>query len=268
LWISDVDRGAILAIDPETSAVSEALPLGINPGAIAYASDSLWVSSRGDRTVQREPVPGHLLFRSIDGYAGPAAPEPSQLGACSGEDGILTVNIMERDGKANVSPVRNLGDWTCEGGRVWTIEEDVLLARDLTSGDNVQAIPLQDDVPYDPTGRGLAFAQGQLWFTVVLDLGDFSQGGVVPVDPVSGELGEGIPVAGLPAGLVYDGVYLWVVDSYAGTVQAIDPAGHTATAPIWLAIAAGEGIAFDGKRIWVASQQGNSAQYVLVRGGE
>jgi YVTN family beta-propeller protein len=267
LWISDAQSDVILAIDPETMAFSEPFPVGTDPGAMIHAAGSLWVANQGDLTVQRRSIPEHILFGPIDGYTEPAAPEPGQQTACSGQDGVITVDIMDPYGRADLSPVRNLGDWTCEGGRVWTIEGEwgeLLVARDLTSGHVVQTI----EVPEEIDAHGLAFAAGQLWLAAEVALDEGFLGVVLSIDPVSGDWGKDVMVRYFPAGLAYDGQYLWTVNTFDDTVQAIDPVSYTALPPVRLALQVGDGLAFDGQRIWAAAEQDNSAQYVLVRVGE
>lgn len=61
IWVANIDRDTVTALDPDTGDQLATLDVGAQPGAVGITSDAVWVSNRGDGTISRiDPSTEHV----------------------------------------------------------------------------------------------------------------------------------------------------------------------------------------------------------------
>jgi YVTN family beta-propeller protein len=254
--LSQVHPNNVAVIDPATNHVVDEVPVGIRPGPIAAAGDSIWVGNVDDRTLTR--ING--VTRANAGTI--SLENQSPTGLAIGEGAVwvahgflgtlsrVDIQFGRLTQTRAVTGPSSAGAVAFGGGAVWAVFGESTLAR-------------IDPASVRLTGRGLAggspdgivFAGGAVWVvnssdqTVTrFDPGTFDQGSVRPVS-----------VGRKPSAIAFGFDALWVADEGDDVVTRIEPdtysvftIGEVGHEPV--AIASGAGA------IWVASRDGTIAR--------
>ncbi|HET7047977.1 MAG TPA: ABC transporter substrate-binding protein [Solirubrobacteraceae bacterium] len=245
-----VQPNSVAAIDIHSNRVVAAVPVGSEPGAIAFGSGSLWVANVGDKNVSR-----------ID----PAAPRTVHVlnlgetptGIAASNNGIWVVEATPRSSSVAVrridpqfdtpEPERRLGNvvggspgWiAAQGNAVWVAPSYGLLARfDAASGRLIK----QQDPNASPAG--IAVGDGAVWVT------DGDANNVTRIDPTG--LRTPIPVGNGPSAIATGARGVWVTDTLDDAVVRIDPASNAVTNTIHVGRSP-EAIAVADGSVWVAN---------------
>jgi YVTN family beta-propeller protein len=240
---------SVAAIDIGSDRVVGAIPVGDQPGAIAFGSGSLWVANLGDQTISRVDPNNRQTFPVIpvDGppagiAAGPGGPwVVDSPGASSVLVGRVDPVFNTFGSVAHVGNVAPPGPVAIasQGNSVWVAPSTGELTRfDSTTGSELSHL--------DPNASpaGVAVGYGAVWLT------DPEAGNVVRVDP-SGLLTP-IAVGDAPTGIAVGGNGVWVADPLDDTVVRIDPDTRSPTATISVGRSPA-GVAYGAGSVWVAN---------------
>jgi virginiamycin B lyase len=118
LWIADFDAGAVLRLDPATTAVVATINVGAEPNVIEFGFDSVWVVTRTDGTISRiDPVTNTVTTRIKTGISGTLAltHDDAAVWALNVDEGVLDRIDPETN---SIKPVHVVagGSWP-----VWTV---------------------------------------------------------------------------------------------------------------------------------------------------
>lgn len=209
VWVANSGADAIARIDPRTQAVVDTIDVGKAPTGVAVGNGSVWVANGGERSVSRINVSTGRVVDTITVGNGPSA-------IAFGADAVW---------------VANRGDGT------------------------VMRIDPSTDTPGPAIGVGATPSA-----IVIDDLGAWvasEDGGVVVhLDPGSGvTLATPIAVGSRPTALAIGAGAVWVASAGDGSVSRIDPAANRITAIVEVG-GAPTAIASAGDAIWVAGLDG------------
>ena len=238
----------VAVIDTRNDRVVGAIPVGDQPGPIAFGSGSLWVANLGDQNISRIDPGARRTLRNISVSSSPTGIAATASGLWVVESPNTNSVLVDRvdpefDRPETVARIGNVvpdgpGAIATNGHSVWVAPSTGELTRlDGTSGKPAWQL--------DPNASpaGIAVGGGVIWLT------DPEAGNVVRVDP-SGLLTP-ITVGDAPAGIAVGGGGVWVADSLDDAVVRIDPDTRsvTATIPVGRSPA---GVAYGAGSVWVA----------------
>jgi YVTN family beta-propeller protein len=238
----------VAAIDTRNDHVVGAIPVGDQPGPIAFGSGSLWVANLGDQNISRIDPGAQRTLRNISVSSSPTGIAATASGLWVVESPKTNSVLVDRvdpefDTPETVARIGNVvphgpGAIATNGHSVWVAPSTGELTRlDGTSGKPAWQL--------DPNASpaGIAVGEGAIWLT------DPEAGNVVRVDP-SG-LVTPITVGNAPTGIAVGGGGVWVADSLDDAVVRIDPDTRsvTATIPVGRSPA---GVAYGAGSVWVA----------------
>jgi len=110
--------------------------------------------------------------------------------------------------------------------------------------------------------------QGMTWDGKKLWVINGKTGNLKSVDPVTGDITQSLAIAvNKPKGMVFDGKQLWIADEETKTLLAINPENGQTLKTLKMEIPEEkgfksiEGVAWDGKYLWVAYAAGFSSSY-------
>ena len=243
-----VAPNSVAAIDIGSDRVVGAIPVGDQPGGIAFGSGSLWVANLGDQTISRVDPNNRRTLPMIPVAGAPAgiAAGPRGLWVVDspGTSSVLVGRVdpvfNKFGGVARIGNVDSTGAVAIatQGNSVWVAPSTGELTRlDGTTGKRVWQL--------DPNAgpAGIAIGEGAVWLT------DPEAGNVVRVDR-SGLLTT-IPVGDTPTGVAVGGGGVWVADSLDDAVVRIDPDTRSVTAMIPVGRSPA-GVAYGAGSVWVA----------------
>jgi YVTN family beta-propeller protein len=238
----------VAAIDTRNDHVVAAIPVGDQPGPIAFGSGSLWVANLGDQNISRIDPGAQRTLRNISVSSSPSGIAATASGLWVVESPHTNSVLVDRvdpefDMPETVARIGNVvpdgpGAIATNGHSVWVAPSTGELTRlDGTSGKPAWQL--------DPSASpaGIAVGERAIWLT------DPEAGNVVRVDP-SG-LVTPITVGNAPTGIAVGGGGVWVADSLDDAVVRIDPDTRsvTATIPVGRSPA---GVAYGAGSVWVA----------------
>jgi YVTN family beta-propeller protein len=245
-----VEGNSVAVIDPDSNRVTDAIPVGTRPGAIASGSGSIWVANRDEQNVSR------IDPETSDVTTIPVADPPTGLAAVDGATWVVgsnatspSVSLRRIDPQfdtlaPNKIPIANVvpggpGAAAALGKTVWIAPSSGLLSRvDPRTGRVVKTI--------DPSAAPTAVAVGRdaVW------VADSDAGTVTRVD--SSGLLTRITVGGSPSAVALDDSGVWVANRSDDTVVRIDPSTRAVSATIPVGKAP-SGVAVGPDSVWVAN---------------
>jgi YVTN family beta-propeller protein len=242
------EANSLAAIDIATNRVTETVPVGARPGAIAFGLGSLWVANLDDQTVSRVDPATFTTQQSI-GLADP----PTGIAVAGGAAWVVesdasatTVTVSRIDPQFDaIEGARRIGNVVpgapaaiaAGAGELWVAPNTGPLAEldprtdRLVSQLNPNALP-----------TGLAVGAGAVWMT------DNEADNVIRVDP-SGVVTP-VPVGNGPNGIAVGDGGIWVADTGDDAVVRVDPATNAVTTTIPVGQAP-TGVAVGAGSVWV-----------------
>jgi peptide/nickel transport system substrate-binding protein len=262
-----VDGNAVGLIDPDTGDITEQVPVGQDPSALAVGGGSVWAASERDDTVSRIDLEAHREF---------TIPVPGDPAGMAFAAGSLWVANREGRSISQIDPGSNRVLGSIEVGNspravatgfgaLWVaFDVDRKLARvDLARGVPTAQVDLGGNATSVATGAGAVWVTSE------------EAGSVFRVEPVTRAVSKPIKVGNGPTGVVVADGAVWVANRQDGTVSRIDPATDTVTkivpvGPDPTAIAAGEGGVWvansgDGTVMRIDTETGRVAETIHVR---
>jgi YVTN family beta-propeller protein len=244
-----VEANSVAVIDPDSNRVTDAIPVGTRPGAIASGSGSIWVANRDEQNVSR------IDLDTSDVTTIPVVDPPTGLAAVDGATWVVgsndrspSVSLRRIDAQfdrvARKIEIDNVvsggpGAAAALGKTVWIAPSSGLLTRvDSRTGRVIKRI--------DPSAAPTAVAVGgdAVW------VADSDAGTVTRVDS-SGLLTQ-ITVGGSPSAVALDEGGVWVANRSDDTVVRIDPSTQGVTTTISVGKSPA-GIAVTPGSVWVAN---------------
>ena len=238
----------VAVIDTRNDRVVGAIPVGDQPGPIAFGSGSLWVANLGDQNISRIDPGARRTLRNISVSSSPTGIAATASGLWVVESPNTNSVLVDRvdpefDTLGTVARIGNVvpdgpGAIATNGHSVWVAPS----TGDLTRLDGTSGKPAWHLDP-NASPAGIAVGEDAIWLT------DPEAGNVVRVDP-SGLLTP-ITVGNAPTGIAVGGGAVWVADSLDDAVVRIDPDTRsvTATIPVGRSPA---GVAYGAGSVWVA----------------
>jgi YVTN family beta-propeller protein len=283
-----VQPNSLAVIDPDSSEVVAAIPVGRNPGQVAVGEGSVWVGNLEDRSLSRVDPTSRSVERTI-------ALEGSPTGIAVGEGAVWIVygrlgTLSSVDPQFNVvsEPIdpglgaSTQGSVAVGNGAVWVVFESAFVVRIDPASRRVTATGVARDGP-----TAIAVGEESVWVANTVDstvsrlnprttseFGNFTVGrqpsgvavgagavwvsnrlddSVSRIDPRSGSQTT-IRVGGGPTGIAVGAGAVWVVNSGDATVSRINPATQRVTATIDVG-SRPEGVAVGKGAVWVTVQE-------------
>ena len=239
----------VAVIDTRNDHVVGAIPVGDQPGPIAFGSGSLWVANLGDQNISRIDPGAQRTLRNISVSSSPTGIAATASGLWvveSPNTNSVLVDRVDPEFDRRAETVARIGNVVPDGpGAIATNGHSVWVAPstgDLTRLDGTSGKPAWQLDP-NASPAGIAVGEDAIWLT------DPDAGNVVRVDP-SGLLTP-ITVGNAPTGIAVGGGGVWVADSLDDAVVRIDPDTRsvTATIPVGRSPA---GVAYGAGSVWVA----------------
>lgn len=246
-----VAPNSLAAIDTDTNRVVGQVPVGTRPGAIAFASGSLWVANLDDQTISRVDPKTLSTLRAIT-----AAGPPTGIAAASGGVWVVVSSATATSVSARrIDPEFNRIDENVPIGNVLPGSPGAVAAE----GDALWVAPYSGELTrVDPqTGRvvthidpnaapgGIAVGAGAVWMT------DSFAGNVIRVDNATG-LVTPLAVGPGPSGIAVGLGGVWVADRGADKLVRIDPNTRAVTATIGVGRSP-TGVSVGAGSVWVAN---------------
>jgi YVTN family beta-propeller protein len=255
LWVTSIDGGTLLRIDPKALQLRDTIEVGNGPTGVAFANGMVWVANSLDGTVSRIDPSVDRIVQTIPVGSGPTgiAAGYGFVWATNTADETLS-RIDPASGRVTATipttvPSRNVA---VGAGAVWVTDDTGKDA--LRIDPQTNRITAAVGVGNGPDG--LAFADGSLWVANGLD------GTVSRVDPEAAKVTATIATGASPGGLAGGGKGIWVSDESSRTISHIDSRANrvmqrinTGSRPRGIVLAAG--------RVWVAAEAGGAVH----RGG-
>jgi YVTN family beta-propeller protein len=222
-----VPPNSVAVIDPTTSRVVDAIPVGESPGPIAAGHDALWVVNANDRTLTKiDP-----LDRSVVASVGLPTPTgrlslPLRLALTPDDVWVYVCHLK----LLRIDP-----DTT-------QIEQDLEVFRDLGFGPEPSC--------------AVAAEASTVW--VPLDFPRYELLRVAAPQSEPASIAERIPLpAGLRSAVTLGAGSVWIADTFKGAVRRVDPASGTIIKTITLADGP-SAMAFGHGAVWVANKTEDS----------
>ncbi len=233
----------IIAAD---GSLHDAVIVGPNPSAVAYAGGTVWVTSSTDRRVARVDVRTHRVVETIPVGLAPDAVAVTAHDAWVVNTGDGTVSRINTDVDAVVQTIAvgTLPSAIAAGpSGVWVANR---------GDDTIQRIDPATGVAGRPIGvggrpDGIAVGEHAIW------VANSADGSVNEIDPGSGQDVSGpIAVGSGPGAIAVTGDAVWVANTDDQSVNRLDPRTRTVVARVLV----GDGpisITFAKGRVWVGN---------------
>ena len=299
-----VQPNSVAAIDSHTDRVIAAVPVGSEPGAIAFGSGSLWVANAGDKTVSRIDPAALRTTRTLTLGATPTgiAASHDAIWAIESVGSASSVAVRRIDPQFDVvGPAQRLANvfpggpgWVAaHGNTVWVAPSSGLLARlhastgrivrQLDPNASPAGIALGDDALWvtdsdannvtqiDATGLHTPIAVGNGPHAIAAGAGgvwvaDTFDDQIVRIDPSAAAVTTTIRVGRSPSAIAVGDGSVWVANAGDGTVSRIDPATDKVTATIDVG-GSPRAIVAAGARVWVSVDAPTISDAFAVSGG-
>jgi YVTN family beta-propeller protein len=287
-----VGPNTVAILNPRSNRVVGQVPVGTQPGQIAFGSGSVWVANVGDQTLSRIDPETESVGRtvSVGGTPTGLATTRDAVWVVSSNPTRPSVTVRRIETQYDtVSSTRRIGSVVpgapgsiaADGEAVWVAPSAGLLARlDATTGSVAQTInpnagpvdvaldagalwvtdPQADTVTrVDPTGLATPIAVGHGPRAIATGSGavwvvDTLDDAVVRIDRDTRAVTATIQVGAGPSGVAVGAGAVWVANSRDGTVTRIDPATASVTRTIRVG-GSPSGVVVAGGRVWVTVQR-------------
>ncbi|HTX32329.1 MAG TPA: ABC transporter substrate-binding protein [Solirubrobacteraceae bacterium] len=251
-----VAPNSLAAIDPGTDRVVGAVAVGDRPGAVAFASGSVWTANLDDQTISRVDPRTMRVQRVITlpgpptGIVGTAdGPWVVQATVNPESNAASSVSVSRIDPEFySLGPVVRIGNVipdssgaiAARGNSIWVAPYSGLLTHlDATTGAVIGGF----DPNASPGGDAIT-PDGAVWLT------DSEADVVVRRDPTG--LLKSIPVGNTPTAIAAGAGAVWVVDSLDNAVVRIDQSSQSVTGTFSVGDSPA-GIAVGDGSVWVAN---------------
>jgi YVTN family beta-propeller protein len=209
IWVANGSGNTVQRISRSGKAVVATIPVGAEPSYLAFDGTDMWVTNRASNTVSRISRTSNTVIATV---ALPAGSSPL---------GIAFVN-----------------------GFMWVVNNGTSTLSRIDRSSNTVTGTISAGLGNLSSPRLLAVEGENVWVT--------SPGNntVAKFEPFFGSLvrTESVPVAGVSAGIAYDGWRIWVATAGASGLVAIDAAtsGVVASYPT----VRGSALVYDGRDVW------------------
>src|SRR5262245_6208113 len=239
--------------------MTDGLPTGVVPEAIAYGAGSLWVANRADNTVVRVDPRHHRILQTI-----PVPDAPTALTVTGRDVWVASFNAdkvsrISADSNQRVRtvavgprPAAIVGDdpgvWVANSG------DDTVQRIDPATSKADAAIRVGNGPD------GLALAGRTLWVANARD------NTVTHIDTTGREASAGVRVGSGPRGILVAGGNVWVANSLSQSVSRIDPVTNNVST-----LTVGDGpvsLAATTDTIWVADEFDGTIAQIDARNGK
>jgi YVTN family beta-propeller protein len=245
VWVTSPEGDVVYRVDPVTTTIVQAIPVGAGPSAITAAGPDLWVANTLDGTISRISAAADRVVQVVAVGAEPtgitagggsiwvADASASTLSALNPVSGKVTATIPLASPPFGVA---------YGAGSVWITSP---------AGNSVTRVDPRSGQPGQqiPVGSGpaaITFGAGSVWVANGLD------STVSRVDPGTDSVAAVIPVGDGPDALAIAGNSVWVADRLSSALTRISARGDSPAArilvgssPVALAAASGG--------VWVAA---------------
>jgi YVTN family beta-propeller protein len=222
-----VPPNSVAVIDPTTSRVVDAIPVGESPGPIAAGHDALWVVNVNDRTLTKiDPID-----RSVDASIG--LPTPT---------GRLSTNLRLAATPADV----------------WVYACHLRLLRiDPENTQIVQDLEVFRDIGFGPDPScAIAADSSSVWVPLDFPRHELLRVAAPQSEPASIAERTSLP-AGLRSAIALGAGSIWVADSFKGAVRRLDPSTGAVSRTISLSDGP-SAMVFGHEAVWVANKTEDS----------
>jgi YVTN family beta-propeller protein len=262
LWVSEVDAGLVVRIDPRRRAVVQTIPVGRGPSAIAAGAGAVWVVNTLDGTVSRVDPVAARVTQTIAAGSDPSAVVVSggRVWVASHGDGtVLRIDPAtgRRDGVIRTGS--GPSGLAAAAGAVWVANDGSGTLTRIDAHDDT----VTDTIHVGDAPAAIAASRRGVW---VLDLLDST---LSLINPQRDAVESTVPLSGSPDGMALADGAVWVtyangmlerIDEQQGVKLTIARVGEraqglVASGGIWVAVAAG-GAAHRGGTLRVISATG------------
>ncbi len=196
VWVTSSPEGRLYRLDAESGEVTDTYEIGEFPADVAVTDGSAWVANTNDGTVSQVEIESGEVSDPVEVAA------EQVLALAADEDGVWVAGSDDE--------------------RVESIDISRIDPSSGEVGDD--AASLETGIPIR-----LAVGEGGVWATVVGPLSATASkkpGSVALIDPATGEAsGEPVEVGSRPSGIATGEGSVWVANAGDGTVSQIDPGG-------------------------------------------
>lgn len=256
-----VTPNSVAVIDPATTQVVDAIPVGESPGPIAASRASVWVVNLNERTLMKIDAAARSVVASVGLPVGTARDSPKLRLAAAPDDvwvyachlELLRVNPGNAQIVQEVEVFRDTGafaDFSCaaaaEGDSVWV---PIDLPRQL-----LRVAALNGETAFVaerfrlPAGfrTAIALGAGSVW------IADSIRGAVRRIDAATGAVIATIPLDAGPSAMVFGHGSVWVTNDREDSVLRIRPSTNSVVRAISVG-ADPVALAVGPDSIWVAN---------------
>ncbi len=216
VWVTKIDSGAVLRIDPPTGRIIAQIRVGSHPDlAIGIGMNSVWIVDTKDRTItQIDPMTNKVV-------------------------GTIPAKITDETEGSIAIGAGSLWVLTNENGT----DSGTLSRLDPQSGKVIANIAVK------PKSHAAIFAFGSVWVTST------GGGSVARVDPHTNAMTADIPVRAAPRFMAASDDGLWVLSQGDGSLARIDPLTNRVIATIEIGVP-GEGgdLCIGEGYVWVSAE--------------
>jgi YVTN family beta-propeller protein len=246
VWVVSGTDGRVIRVDAATRRVTETIPVGRTPDAIALTTSDAWVANSGDGTVSRINISTNQVVGTT-----PVGSQPSAIAV--GPSGVWVANSQD-DSIQRIDPVTGVaGTPIPVGGRPEAIAVDarsVWVANGadgtVTRVDAATGQPVQGPIGVGSDPAALSATSDAVW---VANVDDQS---IDRLEVRTGRVTARIGVGDGPDTLAVTGENLWVGNGYDGTISEVDTATNTVRRRFTIG-AAPLVMAVVGSSVWLAS---------------
>ena len=272
--LSSVAPNSVGVIDAATNELVAEVPVGLDPGAVAFGGGAVWAANVEDETVSRiDPADTTARPRTIPvgGYPADVTVDAGTVWVALGALAEL-VRINPEQNQA-ASPVSALGGGTActgpptaslaiEAGAIWFLCEQELGRFDLGTGKG-RAVGYESGISSSPSSVLPAFADvvyglDSLWVV------DRNTNTIIELDPVTIQKQRTINVGREPVAIALGSDSLWVANFGDDTVTRVQIPGPGQT-PTLTHIPVGDGpvdVAVGEGAVWVANSLDRSVSRI------
>jgi DNA-binding beta-propeller fold protein YncE len=219
VWVTDPRRGELLRVDLKSGGLVKTIPVGGQPGAIAFGGDRVWVADEGGAGVTAVNArSGEIFKRGLVPHAAPLrlAVGAGGLWATSASTGaVRRIDLSSGNPAPPIAVGRGPAGVTVARGLVWVAN---------SRGDTVSKVdPSIGQVLGDPIevgGRpgGIDAGTSTIW------VASAAEDAVTRIDLESGErTGAPIEVGSEPGAVAVGESAVWVADNGEGAITRIEP---------------------------------------------
>jgi YVTN family beta-propeller protein len=246
-----VAPNSVAVVDPETGRVTDDVPVGSRPIAVAVGEGAVWVANADDGTVQRiDPETRQVVATiGVGGEVSDLAVGYGSVWVAGGNDETLTRIDPRQDAveaTLTFGPLDPLDPQpmfvvAAGAGAVWVTRGNRVLRVDPDTNEATDTIPVSQPL-------ALAVGAGTLWITTLVER-------ILRVEPSTGSITATIPVPSPAWGPVAGPAALWaIVGIGGGEIQRFDPNTGSLSGTVRTGESPAD-LALDGRTLWAANSR-------------